>query len=133
MRNLEKLKLRDKTALPAFLQKLYIYSIMSPRATLAISNFFSKKNTSKHFCSNILHIIYIIFFQFFLPVEDQQRILHQHHNHTLNTQPSKVMLSHENHFIFYISLTSLLFNSNSFTVFFSLTLGPYYKTKNQFT
>ena len=59
MRNLEKLKLRDKTALPAFLQKLYIYSIMSARLTLAISNFFSKKNT-------------IIFFDFFLPVEDPQ-------------------------------------------------------------
>ena len=54
-----------KTALPAFLQKLYIYSIMSIWSTLAISNFFSKKNTSKHFCSNILHIIYIIFFNFF--------------------------------------------------------------------
>ena len=52
MRNLEKLKLRDKTALPAFLQKLYIYSIMSPRATLAISNFFSKKNISKPIRSN---------------------------------------------------------------------------------
>ena len=58
-------KLRDKTALPAFLQKLYIYSIMSARLTLALSKKFSKKNTSKYFCSNILHIIYIIFFNFF--------------------------------------------------------------------
>ena len=59
-------KFWSKTALPAFLQKLYIYSIMSARLTLAISNFFSKKNTWKYFCSNILHIIYIIFFDFFL-------------------------------------------------------------------
>ena len=40
---------------------------------------------------------------------------------------------HSNHFIFYISLTSLLLNSISISVFFPLTLGPYYKTLNQFT
>ena len=59
-------KFWSKTALPAFLQKLYIYSIMSARLTLALSKNFSKKNTWKYFCSNILHIIYIIFFDFFL-------------------------------------------------------------------